>query len=124
MIPRLEHIGSDLSWPRKLRRWWNDLLGSRYCQLLERDLMQARLERDRALADLKATQERLVEVLAASKGIPWRPLTPPEREKEAKLTSIPPTRWQETLNAAIQENAKAEEDDRKKLEAEAKSKEN
>jgi hypothetical protein len=116
MIPRVEHIGqpSQFSWPRKLRRWLNDLFGSDYVRLLERDLLQARLERDRALAEMKATQERMLEVMAATKGIPWRPVIAAE-QKAAK--PVPPTQWQQIQAEAIAENARAEEEDRKKQES-------
>lgn len=114
MIPRVEHIGqpSQSSWPRKLRRWLNDLFGFDYVRLLERDLLQARLERDRTLADLKATQERLLETMAATKGIPWRPVSAVE-QKAGKPATTPPTRWQQIQAEAIAENARLEQEDYK-----------
>ena len=125
MIPRVEHIGqpSQSSWPRKLRRWLNDLFGSDYVRLLERDLLQARLERDRAQAELKATQERMLEVMAATKGIPWRPVIAAE-QKAAKPAASPPTQWQQIQAEAIAENARAEAEDEKKKSAAPKDKEN
>lgn len=116
----IEHIGqpSQSSWPKRFRRWLNDLFGSRYAQLLERDLLQARLERDRALADLKATQERLVEVLAVSKGMPWRPVSPSVTEPtKAAAAQVPPTRWQQMQAEAIAENARAEAEEIEKQKA-------
>jgi hypothetical protein len=117
MIPRVEHIGqpSSSSWPRKLRRWLDDLFVSDYVRLLERDLLQARLERDRALAEMKATQERMLEVMAATKGIPWRPVI--AAEQKAAKPATPPTQWQQIQAEAIAENARAEEEDRKKQES-------
>jgi hypothetical protein len=124
MISRIEHIGqpSQSSWPKRLRRWLNDLFGSRYAQLLERDLLQARLERDRALLDLKATQERLIEVMAATKGIPWRPVIPAEIKKNP--TVIPPTQWQQIQAEAIAENARLEAEDAEKRKTAEQAKEN
>jgi hypothetical protein len=118
MIPRVEHIGqqNSSSWPRRLRRWLSDLFGSDYVRLLEKDLLQARMERDRALADLKATQDRLLETMAATKGIPWRPLNPTEKPP-LKPEPVPQTRWQGIYAQAMAENAKAEEEDRKKQES-------
>ena len=115
MIPRVEHIGqpSQSSQPRKFRRWLNDLFGSDYMRLLERDLLQARLERDRAQAELKATQERMLEVMAATKGIPWRPMMPAE-QKATKSAAIPPTKWQQIQAEAIAENARLEAEDAEK----------
>jgi hypothetical protein len=113
MNPRIEHIGSalQLSRPKRFRRFLSDLFGSKYAQLLERDLMQARLERDRAQMELKATQERLVEVLAASKGIPWRPVVPAPAGAAAKPAAVPPTRWSQIQADAIAENARLEAED-------------
>ena len=114
MIPRVEHIGrpAQSSWPRKFRRWLRDFFGSDYVRLLERDLLQSRLERDRAQAEAKAMQERLVEVLAQVKGVPLRAFPQPASDKPAK-SSIPPTRWQEIQAQAIAENARAEAEDAK-----------
>jgi vacuolar-type H+-ATPase subunit I/STV1 len=128
MISRIEHIGqpSQSSWLKRFRRWLHDLLGSSYAQLLERDLMQARLERDRAQSELKATQERLIEVLAASKGIPWRPVIPAETNA-TKPASVPATRWQQIQAEAIAENARREAEDAEnadKVRAQARTEEN
>jgi hypothetical protein len=119
MIPRVEHIGqpAQLSWPRKFRHWLNDLFGSNYVRLLERDLLQSRLERDRAQSEARAMQERLVEVLAQVKGVPLRAFPQPSAEKSAK-PAIPPTRWQEIQAQAIAENARAEAEDAKNAEKE------
>ena len=102
---KVETVG-QASWPRRVRRFFVDLLGSDYVRLLERDLLQSRLERDRALTELKACQERMFEVMAVTKGIPYRaPIV------EAKKPSVmpKPTRWQEVQAAAILENARLEE---------------
>ena len=123
MIPQVEHIGAP-TWPRRVRLWFNDLFGSRYVKQLERDLVQARLDRDRAWSEMKAAQERLLEVMAATKGIPIRPFLPPDGKPKALSAALPPTRWEQVQAAAIAENAKAEEEERKKAEAELKTKEN
>ena len=104
-----------MSWPRRARNFWRDLFGSRLILLLERDLLQARMERDRAQSELKAAQERLLEVMAATKGIPWR--APMAQDKApAKATAIPPTQWQRIQAQAIEENARLEAEDAKKNE--------
>ena len=114
MIPRVEHIGqpAQSSWPRRARRWLTDLFGSDYVRLLERDLLQARLERDRARNDADMYQQRLVEVLASVKGVPLRPMIPQD-QVPVKKTPLPPTNWQAIQAQAIAENARAEEEEAK-----------
>jgi hypothetical protein len=110
----IERIGqpSQSSWPRRFRRWLNEMFGSDYVRLLERDLVQARIERDRAQMDLKATQERLLEVMAATKDIPWRPIAPQEKTT-AKPVTIPQTNWQQLQAQAIEENVRLEAEEAK-----------
>lgn len=118
MIPRIEHIGqsSSSSWPKRLRRWLNDLFGSKYAQLLERELLQARLEKDRAIAELKAERDRVLEALMATKGVPLR-MPAPVTASEPKSPVIPRTNWQRLQAEAIAENARLEEEDAKKTAA-------
>lgn len=111
MIPRVEHIGqsSSVSWPKRFRRWLSDLFGSRYAQLLERELLQARLDKDRQIAELRADRDRLMVALMAVKGVPLAPILPaPVRSNEPKKTELPQTNWQRLQAEAIAENARAE----------------
>jgi hypothetical protein len=123
MIPKIEHIGqsSSASWPKRIRRWLDELFASQYDQLLERELLQLRLERDRLFADLKANQEKLIEVLATVKGIPLRQ---PIQAAEKTSSAIPTTSWQKIQAEAIAENARAEAEDAEKQKAAVKAKEN
>jgi hypothetical protein len=118
MISRVEHIGqpAQAGWPKRLRRFWSDLFGSAYVRLLERDLVQARLERDRAQTELRATQERLLETMAATKGIPWRPVVSPTNAPEKEKADVRPTfgmtSWQHIQAEAIAENARLEAEEK------------
>jgi hypothetical protein len=117
MIPRVEHIGqpASASWPKRFRRWLEDLFGSKYAQLLEREIVQLRLERDRAQCDLKATQERLVEVLATTKGIALRiPTTVTPGTGKQTAPSIPLSTWQQTVAAEQEKIAREEAAEREK----------
>lgn len=114
MIPRVEHIGQVVSWPRRIRSIWRDLFGSRMLLLLEHDLLRMRMERDALQRELKATQERLLEVMAATKGIPWRPLQLSEKPEAKAAVKVPATRWQQVQAEAIAENARLEAEDAEK----------
>jgi hypothetical protein len=83
--------------------------------------LQLRLERDRLFADLKANQEKLIEVLATVKGIPLRQ---PIQAAEKTSSAIPTTSWQKIQAEAIAENARAEAEDAEKQKAAVKAKEN
>ena len=105
MIPKVEHIGQNVTWAQRVRRFFAELFGSRYCALLERELIQLRVERERALAELKATQDRLVLVLSEMKGVRMQEPIPFQPMKSAVLG---PTKWEQIYAKAIEDNAKAE----------------
>lgn len=109
----VEHIGqsSSRSWLRKVRGWLRDLLGSEYVRQLERDVLHLRVERDRELSRSHQLQERLLEVMAQTKGIPWRPLLGAEKPEGKGAPTIAPTRWQQIQAEAIAENARLEAED-------------
>lgn len=113
MMPRIEHIGSQANagGPKRFRRWLTELFGSSYTNLLERDLLQARLERDRAQNELTRANDRLINALAAMKNIDLPRIVMQEQGKTAKTASLPPTTWQQIQAQAIADNAKAEEED-------------
>lgn len=113
MISRVEHIGQtqSASWPKRLRRWLSDLFGSKYAQVLERELLQTRLDKDRQIAELRGERDRLLAALMASKGIPFRQAPSATSASDVKATAIPQTNWQKIQADAIAENARAEAED-------------
>jgi hypothetical protein len=115
MIPRIEHIGSPsaASLAKRLRRWLSDLFGSRYAQLLERELLQTRLDKDRQIAELRADRDRLLEALMAVKSIPMRVASlPVPGAADGKTSATIQTNWQRLQAEAIAKNAADEEKER------------
>lgn len=107
MIP--ETIGA-VSWPKRLRQFLADLFGSSLVAHLRQELIQAKLERDRVIADLRAENRELLNKLLASKGIAPIIQSPQVQTK----TTLGPTRWQQIQAEAIQENARLEAEEAKK----------
>jgi hypothetical protein len=103
MIP-IETMGRP-SWPKRVRQFLGELFGSRYIAHLERELLQAKVERDRVISELRAeNRELLNRLLAASRIAPVITARP----DDGKKTSLPPTRWEQIQAQAIADNARAE----------------
>lgn len=98
------------SWPKRVRAWLNDLFGSAYVAHLERELLQAKLERDRVIADLRAENRDLLNRLLAANRI--APIITPKLDSNKKPAAIT-SNWEQLRAQAIADNAKAEADEAK-----------
>jgi hypothetical protein len=108
----IQTIGAP-SWPKRVRAFFAELLGSRYVQHLERELLQAKLERDRVIAELRAENRELLNRLLAANKI--TPVMPHSAAETKSTRSIGPSRWEQMQAQAIAENAKAEAEELKNL---------
>jgi hypothetical protein len=101
----VQHIGRA-SLPKRVRAWLNDLLGSAYVAHLERELLQAKVERDRIIGELRTENRELLNRLLAMSRV--APIVPARTEPTNKATAPGPTAWQQLQAQAIADNAKAE----------------
>lgn len=109
----VEHMGRapSVSWAKRARRFLSDLFGSRYTAFLERELVQVRLEKDRMIADLTRRNEQLLDqLLAARSGLPFVPKDQPQVSRAPG--AVPLTSWQQVQAKAIEENARAEQEEK------------
>lgn len=104
------------SWPKRVRAFLSDLFGSSLVAHLRQELVQAKVERDRVIVDLRAENRELLNRLLAANRI--TPLIAPT--DQTKKPSVGPTRWEQMQAKAIAENAKAEAEEL----AQSKAKEN
>ena len=104
----IQQIGAP-SWPKRIRAFLAELFGSRYVAHLERELTQAKLERDRVISELRQeNRELLNRLLAANRITPVMPALDP-----AKKPMLGPTRWEQLQSKAIEEVARAEAEEAK-----------
>lgn len=103
MIP-VELIGRP-SWPKRIRLFVRELFGSALVAHLERELIQAKLERDKIITELRAENRELLNRLLAANRI-----TPVITSATDAKTRAPlgPTRWEQLQSKAIEDNARAE----------------
>lgn len=108
MVASIEQIGQSVSWPRRIRKFFGELFGSRLVERLERELLQVRLDKDKQITELTKERDTLLNAVLQTKGITVRqPINAPT------MTGIPkpitgPTTWQTLQAQAMEENAKAE----------------
>ncbi len=115
MAAIVEHIGQHPSWPKRVRQFFVDLLGSTYVAHLERELLQAKVERDRVIAELRAENRELLNRLLAAKQI--APVLTATNPPDAKKYFSGPSRWEQLQAKAIEENARAEAEEAAKTKA-------
>lgn len=103
MIP-VEHIGRP-SWPKRVRQFLRELFGSHLVAHLERELMQAKLERDKVISELREENRELLNRLLAANRI--APVIAHATDAKPR-TPLGPTRWEQLQAKAIEDNARAE----------------
>jgi len=105
----VELIGRP-SWPKRARQFLRELFGSHLVAHLERELMQAKLERDKTIAELRAENRELLNRLLSVKAIvPIAGM--PAGSALPHKTALGPTRWEQLQAKAIEDNARAEAED-------------
>ena len=107
----VELIGQP-SWPKRARQFLRELFGSYLVAHLERELIQAKLERDKVIAELRAENRELLNRLLAAQRIP-PVITHSGGDTKSAKPALPPTRWEQIQAKAIEDNARAEAEEAK-----------
>ena len=103
-MPQPETIGAA-SWPKRVRQFLSELFGSALIAHLRQELIQAKLEHARQMADLRAENRELLNRLLQVRGV--LPITQAPQTQARPMVPAP-TRWQQEYQKAVEENARAE----------------